>query len=178
MKTKLCRCGKDYSQYTSLQNCCIDCLAVKVAKKRINSEKVAKKVQSRELKAAKEKMKPLGFFKAKAQAALNKWVVHVRDKGKGCVSCGKVNVIMQGGHYLARSIRPELALIPENINAQCIHCNLFNKNAHHAYRKELINRIGIDKVEWLESNHEPKKYTKQDFLDIEAEYKQKLKDMK
>jgi len=179
-KLRKCKnCKAEFVPRLPLQSVCDYKCATEIAiKKRTIEGKKALHQQKRELKAAKDKIKPLGFFKAKAQAALNKWIVHVRDKGLGCVSCGKMNVTMQGGHYLARSIRGELALTPENIHAQCIHCNLFNKNAHHAYRVELIKRIGLERVEWLESPHEPAKWSKQDLLDIEAEYKLKLKGLK
>ena len=45
------------------------------------------------------------------------------------------------------------------------------------YRINLIKKIGLDKVEWLEGQHEPKKYTCEDLKEIELKYKQKLKEL-
>jgi len=44
------------------------------------------------------------------------------------------------------------------------------------YRQALIEKIGIDKVEWLEGPHEPQKYTVDDLISIKAEYTKRLKD--
>ena len=41
----------------------------------------------------------------------------------------------------------------------------------------LIEKIGIDNVDWLEGPHEPKKYTCEDLKEIEILYKSKLKDL-
>jgi hypothetical protein len=165
-----------------MQNCCIDCLAEKVAKNRVKSEKTALKTKKRELinekKANKKRLlelEPLSYFKGKAQDALNKWITHVRDKDFPCISCGKFKEFYDAGHYLARSIRPALALTEINIHKQCVYCNQYSKNAHHSYRQGLIAKIGIDKVLWLEGHHEPAKWCKQDLIEIERKYKGLLK---
>jgi hypothetical protein len=41
----------------------------------------------------------------------------------------------------------------------------------------LIERIGIDQVEWLEGNHEAKKYTIEEIRAIKAEYTHKSKEL-
>jgi hypothetical protein len=160
-------------------------LAEKVAKNRIRTEKSVLQSKKRELikekKATKARLlelEPLSYFKGKAQDALNKWITHVRDKDLPCISCGKYKEYYDGGHYLARSIRPELALTEENINKQCVYCNQYSKNAHHAYREALIKKIGLDKVLWLESPHPLAKWTKAELIEIERFYKEKLKEFK
>ena len=46
------------------------------------------------------------------------------------------------------------------------------------YRVNLLDKIGKEKVEWLEGPHEPKKYTCEELKEIELTYKQKLRDLK
>ena len=46
------------------------------------------------------------------------------------------------------------------------------------YRKNLIDKIGLDKVEWLEGPHEQTNYTADDLWKIRDEYKAKLKELK
>ena len=41
----------------------------------------------------------------------------------------------------------------------------------------MIAKIGLERVEWLEALHEPKRYRKEDYQAIEAEYKAKLKEL-
>ena len=45
------------------------------------------------------------------------------------------------------------------------------------YRRALVELIGVDKVEWLEGPHEPKKYTIDDLKAIKAEYIRKRKEV-
>ncbi len=46
------------------------------------------------------------------------------------------------------------------------------------YRIGLIQRIGKEKVEELESDNEPKKYTIEELKEIKSVYKSKLKALK
>jgi len=186
-KLRKCKnCKAEFMPRLPLQSVCDYKCATEIAiKKRTSEGKKALQQQKRELieekKANKKRLielEPLSYFKNKAQDALNKWITHVRDKDLPCISCGKYKEFYDAGHYLARSIRPALALTEDNIHKQCVYCNQYSKNAHHAYREALILKIGIDKVLWLEGPHEPAKWSKQDLLDIEAEYKLKLKGLK
>ena len=43
------------------------------------------------------------------------------------------------------------------------------------YRKTLLVRVGSDVVDWLESNHEIKRWTIPELKEIESHYKAKLK---
>jgi hypothetical protein len=45
------------------------------------------------------------------------------------------------------------------------------------YRRGLVAKIGIEKVEWLEGKHESKKYTIDEIIEIKKHYQQKIKDM-
>jgi hypothetical protein len=46
------------------------------------------------------------------------------------------------------------------------------------YRIRLVQKIGADKVAWLEGPHEPKRYTIDDLKAITADYRQKLRELK
>jgi len=39
-----------------------------------------------------------------------------------------------------------------------------------AYRRGLVEKIGVDRVEWLEGPHEPKKYTREQIIEIKKKY--------
>lgn len=184
VKLKACRqCKAKFEPRNSLQVVCsLDCAKLIGQKKTVRDAKTAQMAQKRELIKEKQanrkrllELQSLGYFKGKAQDALNKWVTHARDKDRPCISCGKHKRYYDAGHYLARSIRPELALTEININKQCVYCNQYSKNAHHAYRVALIEKIGLDKVELLEGPHEPAKWSKQDLIDTEKKYKELLK---
>lgn len=69
-----------------------------------------------------------------------------------CISCGKVcNVSeMDGGHYISRA-KTITAFSPLNVHAQCKYCNQHLSGNLVEYRKGLINKVGIEAVEFLDA---------------------------
>ena len=122
-----------------------------------------------------------------AQKAFNAFI-RMRDKDLPCISCGEFVVKdmpfgqYDCGHYKTVGGFPELRFEELNASKQCKSCNGGSANFSHKdttvskeYRINLIEKIGLDKVEWLEGPHEPKKYTCAQLLEIEHKYKQKVK---
>jgi len=105
--------------------------------------------------------------------------IRLRDKDEPCISCGRHH---QGqyhaGHYKTKGAHPELEFNELNIAKQCAPCNNHLSGNIVNYRIRLIDKIGLDKVEWLEGAHEPKKYTVDELWAIRDEYKEKLKELK
>ncbi len=165
------------------------------AKARRESETKAKEARKAD-RQRKMDVKPIGYWMKRAQAAFNSYI-RARDIGLPCVSCGaspdaveaaqgwKVGGAWDCGHFLSVGSHPELRFEPLNAARQCKSCNggagnYTKKNWQTAvdYRAELVKRIGADKVEWLEGPHNPKRYRKEDYQEIEALYKRKLKELK
>ena len=46
------------------------------------------------------------------------------------------------------------------------------------YRIHLISKIGLERVEWLEGSHEPKRYRIDDLKEIDKEYRELAKNLK
>ena len=69
-----------------------------------------------------------------------------------CISCGKVcNVSeMDGGHFISRA-KTAVAFSPLNVHAQCKYCNRHLSGNLAEYRKRLIEKIGVESVEFLEA---------------------------
>ena len=152
--------------------CCHSC-AIDFARdksKRLAARKAASQHRERRME-----VKPLSYWMKRAQAAFNAWV-RERDAGHPCISCGRHH---QGqyhaGHYRPAGSNPELRFEPDNCHLQCAPCNSHLSGNLTAYRPALIAKIGLARVEWLEGPHDPKRYRKEDYQAIEAEYKEKLK---
>ena len=115
--------------------------------------------------------------RAKAQAAFNAYI-RKRDEKLPCISCGRHH---QGqyhaGHYKTRGAHPELAFHPFNCHKQCSACNNHLSGNISNYRPNLIDKIGLENVEWLESQHKPQLYTAEDLSEIADYYKEKLKEL-
>lgn len=150
------------------------------AMKKARTDRTAiEKAERESVKRRKEKAKTTGQRKAEAQAAVNKWVVHVRDKDQPCISCGRFHQGMyHAGHYRSRGSAPHLALDPRNLAKQCAPCNLHLHGNLIEFRKGLIARHGVAFVEALEADDAARHHSPDDLDAIKATYKQKLKEMK
>lgn len=152
-----------------------------LATKDVNADKARKAIADvgrKELRAAKERVKPKGQYMREAQTAFNAWV-RERDVGLPCVSCGRHhNGQWHAGHYRTVGGNPELRFEPLNAARQCAPCNNHKSGDIVNYRIELVKRIGAELVEWLEGPHEPKRYTIEDLKAITAEYRAKTRELR
>lgn len=152
-----------------------------LAIKDVNREKARKAITDlgrKEIRAAKERIKPKGQYMKEAQTAFNAWI-RERDAALPCISCGRHH---QGkydaGHYRTVGSNPALRFEPLNCHRQCSPCNTHKSGDIVNYRIELVKRIGADKVDWLEGPHDPKRYTIEDLKTIKADYLAKTKELK
>lgn len=139
----------------------------------------------REIKVRKEKLKTRADHLREAQAAVNEYV-RLRDAHLPCISCDSMpndNDLITGsrwdaGHYRSVGACPELRFEPLNIHRQCVKCNRNLSGNAVEYRIRLVQRIGADKVAWLEGPHQPRKYTVEEIKTIKAEYRAKNRELK
>ena len=150
--------------------------ARQAAKRKADNSKVERLAKS-ELRQRKMEVKSVGYWMKRAQSAFNAWV-RERDRDQPCISCGRHH---QGqnhaGHYRPAGSNPELRFEPDNCHKQCAPCNSHLSGNLTKYRQALIAKVGLERVEWLEGPHEPKRYRMDDYQAIESEYKAKLKEI-
>jgi len=172
LKSKKCRCGDTYYQYTTLQNRCPKCLSKRAKEAREKKER-------KELREGRERLKSLSDHLKDAQIPCNKYI-RIRDKDDGCISCDKP--ANWGGQWHASHYRPRgncssLRFHPMNIHKSCSECNNFKSGNLIEYRIELIKKIGLENVEWLESQNRPYSWEIDDAKEIKALYREKLKEL-
>ena len=136
------------------------------------------KAEKKRLKERKEKLKSRAEWLRDAQAVFNKFI-RLRDKDQPCISCGRYHEGQwHAGHYRSVGACPELRFCELNVHKQCAPCNDHKSGNIIEYRINLVNKIGADKVAWLErQDHEPKKYTIEDCKEIIKHYKAKIKEL-
>jgi len=139
--------------------------------------KANKKKWSKDKAELKESLKTKSDWLKETQVVFNEWI-RLRDKKLGCVSCGTFTGKENAGHYRSTAACPELRFDELNVHKQCEHCNTYLSANLIEYRKELIKRIGVEKVEWIEGKHEPKKYTILELIELKVKYKDKIKELK
>jgi hypothetical protein len=99
----------------------------------------------------------------------------LRDIKDGCISCTK-GKSEQGGHFINQGSCYFLRYNLDNIHGQCVSCNHFKRGNLLEYRIRLVQKIGEDRVKWLEAHrHEQKKWTREELEEIRRDVKEKIK---
>jgi hypothetical protein len=124
----------------------------------------------------KEKNRTRSEWIKKVQVAFNRFI-RLRDAGLPCISCGnlptqKFGGTMDCGHYRSTGSAPHLRFVEDNAAAQCVECNRHLAGRAVDFRVGLIARIGIARVEAVEADQSPRKYTIADLKEFECYYKQ------
>ena len=173
LKQKACKvCNRDFTPFRSTAKTCSVPCAIEWARR------LAAKKADREVREARQKAKSRGDHLADLQDAFNAWV-RTRDAGQPCISCGRMHKgRWHAGHYRSVGSAPELRFEPLNVHLQCAPCNLYLSGNLTAYRINLIEKIGLEKVEWLEGKHEPLKLTLTQIEQMKSFYRAEVRRLK
>ncbi|MNR34994.1 Bacteriophage Lambda NinG protein [compost metagenome] len=99
----------------------------------------------------------------------------------GCVSCDRGpewDGQFHASHFRSVGACSALRFEPLNIHKACSICNNHLSGNILGFRPELIRRIGLEKVEWLEAQHEPRRWTIEELQEIKATYRARVREMK
>jgi hypothetical protein len=110
-----------------------------------------------------------------AQTAFNAFI-RARDAGKPCISCekplGSEPNTYDAGHFRSVGSAPHMRFVDDNVHGQCKHCNNYLGGNVLAYRKGLIERIGLIRVEQIEADTTLRKYTHEGLREIATQYRE------
>jgi len=179
-KPKKCRvCRELFTPTRAMQICCTPKCAIEKARQdRCRKEGKEATRERVELRKTKDKAKTRREWIKDAQTSFNAFI-RARDDKLPCISCGRHH---QGqyhaGHYMPTSTRPSLRFNELNVHKQCSACNNHLHGNLVNYRVELIKKIGLELVEWLEGEHVPAKYTIPELIGIRDNYRLKLKELR
>lgn len=181
-KPKTCKaCRNKFQPVKPLQSVCsLACAIVHgqdTSTKQVRAEAANKRKERRE---AKIKSRPLKWYEDRAQAAVNAYVVHVRDKDEGCISCGtrNPNIVYAAGHFRTRGAASHLRYNLDNLHKQCnYYCNSQLSGNIIKYRPALIEKIGQDRFDALINNNESHRWTIEELEEITQTHRRKLKEL-
>ncbi|CDL51196.1 Protein NinG [Klebsiella pneumoniae ISC21] len=117
-------------------------------------------------RAKRESFKTKAQWDKEAQSAFNRYI-RIRDEGKSCVSCGSPLIVksnyltgsaIDASHYRSRGAASHLKFNVFNVHSACTRCNRQLSGNAVEYRIHLIERIGLDRVERLEADNEPRRF--------------------
>lgn len=110
-----------------------------------------------------------------AQTVFNTYI-RMRDDKLPCISCQRHHSGQyHAGHYRTTGSHPQLRFDELNVHKQCAPCNNHLSGNLIEYRKNLITKIGHDKLDWLEGSHDPKHYTIDELMTLSSAYRAKIK---
>lgn len=184
-KTAKCAvCKGEYMRLRPLMKVCGPSCAITHAK--AQNERKAAKEQAKERKETREKLKAMETrpkLVKRAQDAFNAFV-RARDADKPCISCGcslaaeKVGGGYDCGHFRSVGSAPHMRFVEDNAHGQCKRCNKYLSGNHVEYRKGLIARIGLDRVEQIESDQTDRKITREGLIEIARHYRAEARRLK
>lgn len=157
-----------------------DAQEVKAQRKADKQARMAAKVERTETRRRREAIKTLPELHREAQAAFNAFI-RARDRGEPCICCGlplsagDVGGAFDCGHYRSVGSAPQLRYHEDNAHGQRKQCNRWGAGRAVDYRLGLIARIGLERVEALESINTPHKWTREELVAIRETYRAKLR---
>lgn len=183
-KPKTCPiCSTDYTPRSSLQKVCHNYKCAIAFNKQRDAE-IAAREQRKHDKEARAKwrerkadVKPLKHWEDLTQRVVNDYI-RERDRDLPCISCGTWTTVQwEAGHFRSRGKASHLRYHEDNIHAQCHHCNVHLSGNQQQYRINLIAKIGAERVEALENNNTPHRYTREELDAIRKRYRALLREL-
>lgn len=184
-KPKRCKvCPERFTPRNSMQVVCSPLCGSTLARRtRERKEAELAREDRKDTRERKELLKTRADYTREAQQAFNEFI-RWRDRAAGhaCVSSGRPldwsGNAVDAGHYRSVGSAPHLRFDERNCHAQTKHENRFLSGNAVDYRVGLIARIGLEAVEALEADQEPRRYTVDDLQKIKAEYRAKVRALK
>jgi hypothetical protein len=151
VKAKTCTapgCCREFIPARPMQSVC----SPRCAKRKVDA---AKRAERQAVKARKEKLKRVSEWEEECRRIVQA-IARIRDRHDGCISC-HMGPNYQGGwngsHYRSVGACSNLQFHLWNIHKACVQCNKDKGGNIHAYRPRLIQKIGLERVEWLDAQN-------------------------
>ena len=176
-------CGTEFTRQRMGQRVCSPTCARRVVAAEKAQAKERAKLDRALDKAKREGMKTIPQLIAEADRAFQEYI-RWRDRlaGHACISSGRVldwsGNQVDAGHYRSKGAASHLRYNEDNCHAQTKRENRDLSGNAVDYRIRLIERIGLARVEALECDNEPVKWTREALRQIAIVYRGKTRQLK
>jgi hypothetical protein len=146
-------CGSSFLPFLPMARACSASCAMKMARAERLAREEAKKLERKQDKARKLALKRPIEWERDCLEIVQK-IARLRDRHDGCISChmgANYGGAWHGSHFRPAGNNAAVQLNLWNIHKACAQCNLFKGGNIGEYRPRLIQKIGLERVEWLES---------------------------
>ena len=171
-KPKKCKaCSEKFTPRNTLQTACSPKCAIQLAKQLTQRKQQREEKEQRAAwNKRKAETKPLSHWMNMTQRAFNDYI-RARD-GDICISCGSTTAVSyHAGHFRTTAAASQLRFNEDGCHSQCAACNTHHSGNIGPYRINLIAKIGLQRVEALENNNTPHRYTREELDAIRARYR-------
>ena len=182
-KCKAAGCDNEFIPFSSLESWCSPACGYALSQEKLaRKERAAANKAKAERRAAKRAFREndAKHVRKGAVAYFHKWIRHRDwDRGLPCVACNEplAGKKIDASHFRPSGSKSAVRFHEDNVNAGCAQCNTFRAGNLIEYRVNLINRIGVDRVEWLEGQNQVKTWTIDELREIRDDYGGRLKAM-
>jgi hypothetical protein len=185
---KCANCRQAFRPFSSMVKwCSTDCGAALGVKKLEKAQAKAAADDKRKTRAQLEALKTIPQLKKEAQREFNRYI-RARDRlaGHPCISSDKplnwdttgiTGSAVDAGHYRSTGAADHLRFCEDNCHAQAVSENRDKAGNIVQYRAGLIARIGMERVEALECNNEPVKWTRDGLRAIRDDYRRRANEL-
>lgn len=168
-------CGAAFVPVRPMQAVC----SPRCAARKVKAERV---VERAKVKTRRQALQTIPELIAAADRAFAAYIrERDRQAGHPCVSSGRPldwsGNQVDAGHYRSRGAASHLRYHEDNCHAQSKQDNRFLAGNAVDYRINLVRRIGVERVEALESDNTPHKWTHDELRAIAATYRAKLREL-
>ncbi len=180
-KLKTCKwCKQKFEPSRPTKICCSpDCEYDYGLKHASRAEHIRGIADRKVIREKKDKAKTITQHADDTQKPVNA-VIRYRDKDKGCISCGKpLRGIFHAGHYkpVGRGLNWSIRYHHDNIFGQCVECNHFKSGNQAAMRDGVLERIGAERLAFIEGPQPDANFTIEKLKQIAADHRKTLKEM-
>jgi len=191
-RTRCAHCKKKFQpeRLTQIVHAeCVEGWALAQSQKRereqVKQAKAAAKVDRAETRRKREAMKRIPELINDAKIEFNAFI-RFRDRHQPCICCGRTESMGFGlsahgwdcGHYRSTGSASHLRFNEDNAHRQLVVCNRHGAGRAVDYRIGLIQRVGLERVEALESDNRVHKWKADELRAIKTKYREKLKALK
>lgn len=151
------------------------------AQKRARAINEAKRAEEKaEIKRRKEALKKISELEADCRKIVQE-IARIRDRKDGCISCHvgqNYDGQWHGSHYRSHGGCSSLQFHLWNIHKSCAQCNKFKAGNIAEYRPRLVEKIGADRVEWLDNQPKSQKFSREHLYRFKAVMGKRLRRMR
>lgn len=195
-KCKAPGCEERFTPRNSLQQACSPPCALALHRKNQEREERKRQAETRaherrrraEVREWRQRNKTMSELTKETQRAFNR-MIRLRDAvaGTRCPTCQRSAAEVEAGrprfgghwdcgHFLTVGAHPELRFHEDNAHRQCKACNQPGGHRRVDYRTALVQRIGEERVRWLEGEHPPAKWTRDQLVSMKREFDRRARE--